>query len=41
MDISAFGFGSDNERNLAELRELIVNPQELRRIFDSIFDEEA
>ncbi len=33
--------GSDNERNLAELRELIVNPQELRRIFDSIFDEEA
>lgn len=32
---------SDNERNLAELRELIVNPQELRRIFDSIFDEEA
>lgn len=33
--------GSDNERNLAELRELIVKPQELRRIFDTIFDEEA
>lgn len=33
--------GSDNERNLVELRELIGKPQELRRIFDSIFDEEA
>lgn len=32
--------GSDNERNLAELRELIVKPQELRRIFDTIFEEE-
>ncbi len=32
--------GSDNERNLVELRELIGKPQELRRIFDSIFDEE-
>ena len=32
--------GSDNERNLAELRDLIVNPQELRRIFDTIFEEE-
>lgn len=33
--------GSDNERNLVELRELIGKPQELRRIFDSIFAEEA
>lgn len=32
--------GSENERNLAELRELIVKPQELRRIFDTIFEEE-
>lgn len=32
--------GSENERNLAELRDLIVKPQELRRIFDTIFEEE-
>ena len=32
--------GSDNERNLAELRTYITKPQELRKIFDCMFDEE-
>lgn len=33
--------GSDNERNLCELRAIIAQPQELRRIFDRMFDEES
>lgn len=31
---------SDNARKLKELREIIVNPQHLRSVFDRIFDEE-
>lgn len=33
--------GSDNERNLNELRGLIANPAELRRVFDKVFAEET
>lgn len=33
--------GSDNERNLTELRSYITRPQELRRIFERIFGEET
>ncbi len=33
--------GSENERNLNALRSLIVNPAEMRKIFDRIFQEEA
>ena len=32
--------GSENERNLKELRSLIVEPQKMRVIFDRIFAEE-
>ena len=32
--------GSENERNLNELRSLIVNPTELRKVFNRIFAEE-
>ncbi len=32
--------GSDNERNLNELRSLIVNPQYMRQIFNRIYEEE-
>lgn len=32
--------GSENERNLNELRSLIVQPAEMRKIFDRIFSEE-
>lgn len=32
--------GSDNERKLAELRNIITNEQKLRRWFDKIYDEE-
>lgn len=33
--------GSENERKLKELRGYIVNPVELRKIFDRMFDEET
>ena len=33
--------GSENERKLNELRQLIVNPQEMRTVFDRIFKEET
>ncbi len=33
--------GSENERNLNELRSLIVNPTEMRKIFNCIFLEES
>lgn len=33
--------GSDNERNLAELRTLIANPQLLRKQFDDIYGQET
>lgn len=33
--------GSENERNLKRLRELIANPDELRLIFSRIYSEEA
>lgn len=33
--------GSENERNLKELRSLIVNPTEMRKVFDKIFQEES
>lgn len=32
--------GSENERNLNALRSLIVNPTEMRKVFDRIFEEE-
>ncbi len=32
--------GSENERNLNELRSLIVQPAALRKVFDQIFEEE-
>lgn len=32
--------GSENERNLNQLRSLIVNPTEMRKVFDKIFLEE-
>ncbi|MBR2243152.1 MAG: HD domain-containing protein [Prevotella sp.] len=33
--------GSENERNLNQLRSLIVNPTEMRKVFDKIFLEES
>lgn len=33
--------GSENERNLNQLRSLIVNPTEMRKFFDKIFLEES
>lgn len=33
--------GSENERNLNQLRSLIVNPVEMRKVFDEIFLEES
>ena len=33
--------GSENERNLNQLRSLIVNPTEIRKVFDKIFLEES
>lgn len=33
--------GSENERNLNQLRTLIVNPTEMRKVFDKIFLEES
>lgn len=33
--------GSENERNLNQLRSLIVNPTEMRKVFDKIFQEES
>lgn len=33
--------GSENERNLNQLRSLIVNPAEMRKVFDEIFLEES
>lgn len=33
--------GSENERNLNQLRSLIVNPAEMRNVFDEIFLEES
>lgn len=33
--------GSDNERKLRKLRDLIANPAELKTVFDRIFDEET
>ncbi len=33
--------GSENERNLNQLRSLIVNPIEMRKVFDKIFLEES
>lgn len=32
--------GSDNERKLNELRQLLTRPADLRQVFDTIFDEE-
>lgn len=32
---------SPNEKNLNELRQLIANPQELRKTFDTVFAEET
>ncbi len=33
--------GSENERNLNQLRSLIVQPTEMRKVFDSLFLEET
>jgi len=33
--------GSENERNLNQLRSLIVNPTEMRKVFDKMFLEES
>ena len=33
--------GSENERKLNELRALITNPNEMRKVFDRVFAEET